>query len=317
MKAYFIAFTLLFMTALAAAEPGPWAPPCLGCPQFTRPPYPHTGLWFNPERPGTGINIDVQNGIMSAIYYGYREDGSAVWLLASGRLELAEASDVYWELETDLLEAVGGRPIGSGPAEGPHVEPQMLTAGTLHIEILQRNLLRFRINDGASEQMMPMMFGSQISNFFPEGSNFRLPNWEEGRELDEETPGGQTAWVIVQTNPQGDQFWELGRMTPLPQSGFAGYSESQRLLRYHFVFYGSIVSPTVSGTITCGRIDDLAEQYSNSMAGWSGEEPICTAISFGGDGKRYFMPLGNMGDRRFSAVAEDGSVMEGFRLLYD
>lgn len=35
------------------------------------------------------------------------------------------------------------------------------------------------------------------------------------------------------------------------------------------------------------------------------------------EGRVYFMPIGNMGDRRFTAVSEDGWVMEGFRLGYD
>jgi len=308
----------LLAASLAMADSGPWIPPCTDCPQFTRPPLPHTGHWQNPERPGTGINIDVQNGIMAAMYYGYREDGTSVWLLASGQLQPSDADDVYWELEADLHEAMGGQPPG-----GPHQEPDMEVAGQIHIEIMQRNLLRFSINGSETERMVPLMFGSASKNYFPEVSDYRMPNFEESGELDLANPSLQakTPWLISETSPDEQTAWGFALTGPFTHHGSAFYGNTLRLLRYRFSFIDSPVHSQPSATIACGRIDDLAEVYPDTMEGMSGEEPICVAWSFANNDpanlRRYFMPIGNMGDRRFTAVSEEGWVMQGFRLMYD
>lgn len=320
MKTVF-AFAGLLAASLAMADSGPAIPPCLVCPEFTRPPFPHTGHWHNPERPGTGINIDMQNGIMVAMYYGYREDGTSVWLLASGELRQPETGDAYWELEADMHETVGGQPPGDESVGGSYQEPEVEVAGQIHIEILQRNLLRFSIDGGASERMVPMVFGSHTTNYFPDGSDYRLPNFEEGKELNFAGERASTPWIIIETNPDGGTRLGYGFTGPLPHFGLASFGDTLNLLYYNFSFHDSPVHSQVSATITCGRVDDLAAHYTTTMAGMSGEEPICVAWSFANNDpanlRRYFMPIGNFGDRRFTAVSEEGWVMEGFRLMYD
>ena len=311
-----IALTILLATSFALADSGPWAPPCTDCPQFTRPPYPHTGHWHNPHQPGTGINIDVQNGTMVAMYYGYREDGTSVWLLASGELQQSEDDEVYWELESELHEAIPGQMPGD-----EHQQPHMVVAGNIHIEILQRNLLRFSIDGSPIERMVPFAFGSHTTPYFESESDFHLPNFEEGRELNFADELPKTPWIIVETNPDGGTRWGYGFTGPFPHHGSAFYGDTLRLLRYRFDFHDSPGHSQSSATIACGRVDDLAEVYTDTMAGMSGEEPICIAWSFANNDpanlRRYFMPIGNIGDRRFTAVSEEGWVMEGFRLMYD
>src|SRR5690554_5018235 len=144
----FVALTLLFVGLAAVADEGPYAPACPNCPEYiSPPPYPHTGLWHNPQRSGTGINIDVQNGTMTAVYYGYRDDGSAVWYLTSGKLVQSDQQDVYWTLEADLIETFNGEPVN-----GEHRLPEHESAGTLHLEVLQRHLIQFSINEGPTQR---------------------------------------------------------------------------------------------------------------------------------------------------------------------
>jgi len=315
-----IALTVLLTTSFAIADTGPWAPPCTDCPQFTTPPYPHTGLWFNPQRPGTGINIDVQNGVMTAMYYGYREDGSSVWFLASGELQKSEADDAYWELETDLFEAADGEPPGADPGE-PHQEPDMTVAGNLHVEIMQRNLLRFRIDDGPTVRMVPMVFRSEANTtaFFPEHSDYRMPNFEDGRELDVEGDQPYAPWMIVQLNPEGGSRWGYAYTGPFAHWGKVRGSPNSGPVSFDFWFFDSFPHILDSARLLCGTMDEISEVYTSIQ--YEGSEPICLAYVNSGfqpeETRAYFMPIANMGDRRFTAVSEDGWIIEGFRLMYD
>ena len=310
------ALTILLSTTCALADNGPWAPPCTDCPQFTRPPYPHTGHWHNPHQPGTGINIDVQNGTMVAMYYGYREDGTSVWLLASGELQQSEADDVYWELHSELHEAVGGQLPGDD-----YQPPDMVVAGNIHIEIMQRNLLRFSIDGTPAERMVPFAFGSHTTPYFEPESDFHLPNFEEGRELEVEGDLPYTPWLIVHMNPDGGSRWGYAYTGPFPHWGGVAQSDDQRLVIYTFRFHDAPPHIVQSSSISCGGGDALADHYGDVMAEYEGNEPFCIAYSVSGsrpqDPQTYFMPIGNFGDRRFTAVSKEGWVMEGYRLSYD
>ena len=46
---------------------------------------PRTGHWFNPNEPGSGMNIDLQDGTFVVTIYSYAADGSAQWYIASGK----------------------------------------------------------------------------------------------------------------------------------------------------------------------------------------------------------------------------------------
>jgi hypothetical protein len=268
------------------------------------------------------MNIDVQNGVAAAMYYGYREDGTSVWLLASGELIRSEKPGVYWKLEADLYETANGQPVN-----GEFADPDVTVFGSMHLEVLQRHLIRFSIDGGPEQGMVPMMFGSHSFEPFPEKTEVRLPNFEEGRDMSFDDNSDKTPWLIVQMNPQGGSRWDYAYTSTYPHHGSLSYSSAQNLYKYSFSIYDTFPHSVYSATVACGSIDDLAAFYDTIMAGLSGEEPICVAWSFSGsppdwgdtpDGvRRYFMPIGNFGDRRFTAVSEDGWIMEGFRLGYD
>lgn len=317
--ALFFAATLA--ASLSFADTGPWAPPCEGCPQFVRPPYPQSGHWHNPDRPGSGINIDSQNGFLSAMYYGYREDGTSVWLLATGYLVQSEADEVYWELHADLLEAVGGQPPGGAASDEDHQVPDLQVVGSIHIEILQRNLLSFSIDDNPVERMVPIVLGSHTTAFFPEHSDYRMPNFQEGRDMNVEGDQPYTPWMIVQLNPEGGSRWGYAFAGPFPHWGRVTESSHSGRVRTDFWFFDHFPHILNSARIHCGTANELADYYVNIMEGYEGDTPFCIVYVNAGsrpeESRVYFMPIANMGDRRFTAVSEDGWVIEGFRLMYD
>ncbi len=55
--------------------------------EMDRTPPPNTGLWWNPNRPGSGVTIDRQGDTVTATVYGFDADGQAQWLVGSGRLK--------------------------------------------------------------------------------------------------------------------------------------------------------------------------------------------------------------------------------------
>lgn len=46
--------------------------------------YPVDGWWWNPEQPGTGLNIEMQDDVMNVAGYLYAPDGRSLWYLAAG-----------------------------------------------------------------------------------------------------------------------------------------------------------------------------------------------------------------------------------------
>lgn len=311
-----LALALTLINLAAVADEGPYAPACSGCPEYTTPPYPHSGHWHNPYRSGTGINIDVQNGIVTAIYYGYRDDGTSVWFLASGELVQSEKQNVYWELEADLLETSNGEPVN-----GSYRQPDHEAVGTLHLEILQRHLIRLRIDEGAAQRMVPLMYGSESVALFEPDSDVRFPTFGEVVNGSEEPTQPYTAWLIVQRDPDGETAWGYGYSGPLPHWGRLFELENSGIAWYLFQYFDAPPHSVQSASIECGGKSDLAAEYPSLFDTIEGDDPLCIAWAFTGnppDGERvYFMPIGNMGDRRFTAVSEDGWVMEGYRLGYD
>ena len=47
---------------------------------------PHSGLWYNPNEPGSGYVIDIQNGTLQFGVYAYVPGGASEWYLAAGVL---------------------------------------------------------------------------------------------------------------------------------------------------------------------------------------------------------------------------------------
>jgi hypothetical protein len=165
----FLALAALFASPLARAQV---EIPCPDCPEFTQLAYPETGVWSHPERPGTGLMFEIQRGILGGGLFGYGDDGSARWYLISGPLQAApDDPQVSWRLSTPALEFSGGSCI-TCPYEAPEAPA---SAGTFEIEFLQRNLARYRIDDGEWTTIWPLTYGSNAPAHFSGISDYPHP----------------------------------------------------------------------------------------------------------------------------------------------
>lgn len=86
---------------------------------------PEGGTWFNPDEPGTGVLIELQDNTMVAFVYVYEDDGDPIWFTAAG--ELDDSSTVF---EADLHEFAGGTCVGCEYRENEFVD----AVGEIRIE---------------------------------------------------------------------------------------------------------------------------------------------------------------------------------------
>lgn len=301
----------------ALAQEQIFVPECDACPEFTTPPYPHSGWWSNPFEPGTGINLDVQNGITGGNLYAYKEDGSPIWYQFSGELEQVEDPNVYWALTADLLAFSGGQTLNGEPSHPDHE-----IVGSISVEFLRRNLLRFQVDDGPVRTMSTLMFGAGSERYFEPESNIEAPSFEEGNPISQlrEAP-----WIVVQMNPEGETgrygfasiFWR-------PHWGLTGSEpENDSNTSYGIDFWDYDAPPHMSnsGGLSCGTGEQVAAIYSSLSDSISGEEHLCLMSVFAGnpdaEDRVYYIRVGDVTDRNFVGVSEDGWVVKGFRLVYN
>lgn len=67
--------SLLLATALALAAP------------FARADMPESGWWWNPDEPGYGFAIEIQDDYVFMVIFNYTDAGQATWHAAQGRLQ--------------------------------------------------------------------------------------------------------------------------------------------------------------------------------------------------------------------------------------
>lgn len=143
--------------------------PCYGCedapPLFDA---PSSGLWENPLEPGTGFTLAVQGSLLSGIYYGYDEQGHALWYKFSGQLERPQVESRLLRLTATLEGTVEKK---------------------ITLEFDQRNYGAFSINDGSKTNIVPVIEGIDTARFFPEYADYDFPDMRD-------------IWTIVFENKQ-------------------------------------------------------------------------------------------------------------------
>ena len=106
----YILFSLILLALISCdliAQPGPVVP-CVNCEQYQARTEPNNGLWYNPDQSGTGYSIEVQNGTVFGVYYGYDSETKPTWLTFQGDLILSDDPEIMWTLDADLLQFEGG-----------------------------------------------------------------------------------------------------------------------------------------------------------------------------------------------------------------
>ncbi len=288
--------------ALSPAPPpeGPYVP-CVGCDSLTAAPYPETGLWSNPEQsPGSGLNFEIQNGMLAGYLYTYSGTGEPEWYILSGPLVRSETTGVMWELDTNLMRVEGGSCIDCN-----FVAPDQITSGErILLEFRQRNYLAVRIfteGIGAlfNQRFVPFTYGSVGKAYFLEQTPYLMPELGQVRyqepfvlSIRPVNDAEANEWVAYHVYIRGPE------LSGTPESRILTYNIWN--LQPNGPQTGTEVPPAF-GRIICELDANL-------------ELPGCR-VELGG--ATYRMPIGNFSDSRFFAEATDGSVIEAYRIIYD
>lgn len=290
-------FVIMVLLALPAAplfaQEGPYVP-CVGCDELTWAPYPEAGLWYNPDQSGSGFTFEFQKGVMAGYYYGYDAEGQPEWYLVSGTLLESETPGVMWELEVEPQRFTGGNCLGC-PYQAPN-DPEALSA--IRIEFLQRAYARITLSDDSIQYMVPIIYGDGGKQFFAEQTPYLFPMVAPSPWL--------SVWSLMIKEPTEDEY--------APWAWTSGiYIINQGRINTGGQFEGKLIYPVYAplhppeGSIGVSEIVcDLEEPEG---------EPVCELPWHGGEPFR--IPIGNFTDNRFFGEAEDGRIVQGFRLQYD
>lgn len=271
-------------------DPPPLQPdpvvPCVGCPGFAYPPFPNTGMWYNPVEAGTGFQLEVQNGILAGSYFLFEKTGEPVWYQFSGRLQPGgEQSDAHWRLEADLRRFDGGTCMNC-PYD-PDAEMEIV--GRITLEFDHRHAGRFSVDGGRIQPIVPFNYGASGTPWFREQTAFRIPAldgiWSVTTGSGDPTEAGryESRAVRLQLSPDAAQGRFRVRMTAADSP-----AENAR------------------------TVGDLACTVDQEVPG-----PVCQITWAPLPDHNFYMSIADIGATRIYAEAADGTRLIANRLDFD
>ncbi len=296
-----LAVLLISFSSLALAQEGPTVP-CVDCEILDMSPYPESGLWYNPQQSGSGLNLEVQGGRLAGYYYGYDQDGDPEWRLFSGELLPSELPGVQWELSATLLRFSGGNCVGCD-----HVAPEYTETDSVKLEFSQRNALSIAIGEHAPQNFVPLTFGTRVKTFFPDYTEYRMPDFDEPAQFLVYTRV-DTATETASTTQSNRGDVQKPKTTPAVPTLRATQFTVKRVdsepgeLRYRLT---QRADPLIA------RVYDIVCSVEEGQSA-----PGCL-LEF--EERLYRISLGNFGATRFFGKAVDGGPewVEGQRIAHD
>ncbi|MCK9540141.1 hypothetical protein [Dokdonella sp.] len=312
-----LAFTLPIAAGAQEMTPYPF---CTVCPAAAERPSPRSGFWYDVDRPGSSMTLENQGGTWAGVYYGYDDSGAATWYLYSGVPERAAEGTGYWKLEAELLTYASGNCIDCD-AEAPELTG---SRGTLELAVVQRNVIRYRVDGGETHTMEPLVWGTHMKALLPDAPEARLPLMDDPTIGWDDPSQVAASWVVT----------ERGERIGGPQVKVRGVhwlSSWEPMQSSWLSFLGTYAwndpSPPVTPIhVLCGNTADWTGwplgfyRIPDALREQLGDAQVCIlAVPYYAENKTgwFVAQPGDVGDDYFFAVAADGrSVLEGTRLFY-
>ncbi len=117
---------------------------------------PESGLWWNPNEPGRGYTIELQNDSMFVAFYGYQPDGSrSAFYTSFGRFDSRSS-----QMRAPFYSAKDGQCFGCS-----HRAPELTELGEAHFSFSSptQGTIRLPGNLQVAIQRMPLVGDSQHS----------------------------------------------------------------------------------------------------------------------------------------------------------
>lgn len=155
---------------------------------------PTAGLWFNPERSGHGMDIQLSNKNLVLVWYTYNQDGSPNWYLAVAEHKKNWKADLYqYTWDFDKRETTG------------------TIVGELNVDFENANQAKFQwvIGDkSGSENIQRFSFSS--SKTIQEYTGTYYDPADSGWGISVNTQGDTQLTVIYYYDENGQPRWALG-----------------------------------------------------------------------------------------------------------
>ncbi len=155
---------------------------------------PKTGLWFNPQRSGHGIDVHIAGDRLFMIWYTYNDDGTPTWYLASG---------VYQEnWQADLLTFSWDKTTRTASSE---------VAGQVNLDFTDAKNALFSWNINGREGSEPFSYlnvSNQPTTKQLTGS-FYNPS-DSGWGISVNTKGDAIVMIMYYYDENGGPRWSLG-----------------------------------------------------------------------------------------------------------
>ena len=294
-----IATSLSLVASFSAAQTGVQVP-CVNCEQYTKRTEPFRGMWYNKDQTAQGFSIDVQNGRLFGVYYGYNQAGDAIWQTFVGDLVPSAEPDIMWTVNTTLNQFSNSNCFnceikGFDIAEG----------GSIQVKFRHKNYASISIDNGAEQHFTPFVFGVGAVAEFPAQTDFLFPNLEG-------------LWTFVyHVNAEavddiillGNQWSFTSQMLRLSGRKVTQTAEGIEVW-YAVASYFPPPEIVLIGTITCKLVD-----VDGQLQG-----PACTLSQNGfwfdgfGVKREFHFPLGGLGAYRIFGETDDGHTFEAVKI---
>lgn len=296
----------LFLTCLfatrALADSGPQIP-CDGCDHahFSE---PTSGLWHNPERPGSGMTIQMQSGLLLGGLYTYEPDGSAQWYTFAGSPEALEGPPHSLRLRAPLLRYEGGACVACDYTAPSVIED----GGEIVLEFTQRNYGSYFIDRGVSDTqkhfIVPLVLG--------------IGGGQDFADVEYELPELGGMWAFAFTNPDEDPRNGTHSEVVALSNKAVRRDSAGNVTRVEYFMNQctqNCFEVLIVGKITC----DLSVDQTATP------RPICSlsaSLSLPWTGvsspQSAPLPIANIGADRIEVVdSESGLRVKAFRIEYD
>jgi hypothetical protein len=307
MKKLIFALLLILCYLSVSAQQGPVAP-CVDCESLSKRTEPHNGMWYNPDQSGSGMTLDIQDGKLFGVVFGYDDDGKSRWWTFVNDLSPSDEPNIMWTLNADLMQFENGNSFNND-----YVFPtQTDYEGQISLKFTQKNHALYSINGGEEQNIVPIIFGVTKSRDFPEQTSFQFP------EL-------KGVWTLLYTlNP------EIGNPIYAPYQPFNNFSETivigNKIIadanqdginetHYPVYYFYPLIYPEylLWGDITCQLISDdeivspgceFRKDY-----GLFGNDPSNKPL--------FKMKLGGLGAYRLFGEDQDGHTFEAIKISSD
>jgi len=168
----FTLFATLILSINAYSEVGPELPNCPECDDISSLAMPNSTIWWNPDQSGVGVDIEIQGNQVFGVYFGYSDDGDSEWYTFAGELIESNIPGSSWELSTSLTLYENGKCINCDYQLPSQVEFDH----EISITFNQTNHASYSIDDGETQNLIPLKFTDITTAAFPEQTDIKIPN---------------------------------------------------------------------------------------------------------------------------------------------